>query len=71
MNRALRHPRFTPLRALVAGLAATIVVTLTAGGVFLLGTGEGRPVAGENTPNLVPDRTIPSAPPSSAGRGFR
>ncbi|WP_061291888.1 lytic transglycosylase domain-containing protein [Herbidospora cretacea] len=71
MNRAPRHPRFTPLLALVAGLAATIVVTLTAGGVFLLGAGEEQPVAGEDVPNLVPDRTIPSAPPAIGGPGVQ
>ncbi|GAB1821848.1 lytic transglycosylase domain-containing protein [Herbidospora sp. RD11066] len=69
MNRAPRHPRFTPLRAVVAGLAATIVVTVTTGSLFLLGTGEEKPVASANVPDLVPDQIIPTSPPSIGGPG--
>ncbi|GLX94399.1 lytic transglycosylase domain-containing protein [Herbidospora sp. NBRC 101105] len=71
MNQAPRHPRFTPLRALVTGLAATIVVTVAAGGVFLLND-TGRPVAGEAappppSPTVLPGPLAPSAPPRQIG----
>ncbi|GIH28185.1 hypothetical protein Aph01nite_64950 [Acrocarpospora phusangensis] len=71
MNRVSDLPWLTPLRGLVAGLAMAITVTVSTGSVILLvrddSGGDTETAVGTSRQALVPDRTLPSAPPVVGG----
>jgi hypothetical protein len=75
VNRVSDLPWLTPLRGLVAGLAVLITVTVSAGSVILLVRGDTggdtETAVGSPRQALVPDRTLPSAPPVVGGPGVQ
>ncbi|GAA0430847.1 hypothetical protein Acor_05090 [Acrocarpospora corrugata] len=75
MNQVSHLSWLTPLRVLVAGLAVLITVTVSAGSVLLLvrddTAGATESAMGSPRQALVPDRTLPSAPPVVGGPGVQ